>query len=250
MAHIARHDEILKILTRLRQISVYELTERLGVSEATIRKDLNILEEMGYLVRTHGGASLAEDRTLEIPLTARQEKYLEEKRAIARKAREFIREGDTIFLDSGSTNALLAKEIKDMSLRVICHSIGVMAELIDAPDIALVALGGNYQKDAGSFIGPLTVENLKHFQIQTCFIGAAGFSSKGVFSSQNIIEAQVKTEVLKVSDRRIVITDHSKYNHTAFVVFARADEIDILITDEHFQDVPILRALDIEVIRA
>jgi DeoR/GlpR family transcriptional regulator of sugar metabolism len=125
-----------------------------------------------------------------------------------------------------------------------------MAELIDAPDIALIALGGNYRKDAGSFIGPLTIENLKHFQIQTCFIGAAGFSSKGVFSSQNIIEAQLKTEVLKVSDRRIVITDHSKYNHTAFVVFAKADEIDILITDKHFQDIPILRTLDIEVIPA
>jgi DeoR/GlpR family transcriptional regulator of sugar metabolism len=250
MAHIVRHDEILKILSRLRQISVQELTERLGVSEATIRKDLNILEEMGFLVRTHGGALLAEDRKLEIPLSIRKDTHLAEKQAIARKAKEYIREDDTIFLDSGSTNALLAREIKDMNLRVICHSLEVMIELVDAPNISLTSLGGSYRKDAGSFIGPLAVENLRHFQIQTCFIGAAGFSSKGIFSSQNMIEAQLKREVLQVSNRRVILTDHSKYNLPAFAVFANADEIDILITDMHFPDEQILRSLNIEVLKA
>ena len=251
MAYIARHDEIMKILSRLRKISVQELTERLGVSEVTIRKDLNVLEEMGYLVRTHGGALLAEDRIQEIPLSMRKDdEYLSEKQAIARRARELIREDDTIYLDSGSTNILLAREIKDMNLRVICHSIGVMTELADAPGISLISLGGSYRKDSGSFIGPLAVEGLKQFQIQTCFIGTAGFSSKGIFSSQNIIEAQLKSEVLKVSDRRIVITDRSKYNRTAFSIFARSHTIDILITDKQFQDADTLRALDIEVILA
>jgi DeoR/GlpR family transcriptional regulator of sugar metabolism len=168
----------------------------------------------------------------------------------ARKGKELIREGDTIYLDSGSTNAILAREIRDMDLRVICHSIEVMVALADAPGIALISLGGSYRKDAGSFIGPLAVENLKHFQIQTCFIGAAGFSAKGIFSSQNMIEAQLKNEVLKVSNRRIVITDHSKYNLAAFAVFAKAEDIDILITDKQFADVKTLMALGIEVILA
>ncbi len=250
MAHITRHDDILKILTRLRKVSIADLTERLGVSEVTIRKDLNVLEEMGYLVRTHGGALIAEDRAREIPLTLRKTELLTEKQAIARKAKEFIREGDTIYLDSGSTNALLAKEIKEMNLRVICHSIDVMLELINAPDISLISLGGNYRKDAGSFIGQLALENLQHFQIQTCFIGAAGFSSKGIFSSQNIIEAQLKSEVLKISDRRIIISDHSKYNRPAFAIFAKAEDADIFITDRDFQEVDILRALNLEVILA
>ena len=100
------------------------------------------------------------------------------------------------------------------------------------------------------FIGPIAVENLKHFQIETCFIGTASFSERGIFSSQNIIEAQLKAEVLKISKRRIILADHTKYNSSGFCVFARPGEFDVLITDDGFQDAGRFQKLGIEVLRA
>ncbi len=250
MARLTRHEEIVRLVSKLREVSVGLLTERFRVSEATIRKDLTLLEEMGYLVRTHGGAVLAEDRRREEPLTARLEKYLEEKTSIVARAREFIHEGDTIYLDSGSTCALLAREIRDITARVICHSMGVYRELGASPGVSLFGLGGSYRKDAESFIGPIAVENLRHFRIETCFVGAASFDENGVFSAQNVIEAQLKTEALKASRRRIIVADSSKYRSFGFSVFARPGDFDVLITDGGFPDAAKLQALGIEIVIA
>lgn len=250
MGRDTRHEAIVHLVSKMREVSVQYLVERFGVSEATIRKDLTFLEEMGYLVRTHGGAILAEDRNQEVPLSQRETRNLAEKLAIVARAREFIHEGDTIFIDSGSTCRLLAREIRDMTIRVICHSLGVYEELKSAPNLSLFALGGSYRKDAESFIGPIAVDNLKYFQIQTCFIGTASFNDKGIFAAQNIIEAQLKAEVLKVSQRRIILADHTKYNTFGFSVFARPGDFDILITDKGFQGRDTLVALGIEVVMA
>ena len=236
MNHLPRHEEILKILTRLRSISVQELTSRLNVSEVTIRKDLSTLEEMGFIIRSHGRASLAEDSRTLRTLSTRKSINIEEKRRIAAKARTLIKEGDTIYLDTGSTCRYLAEEIRHMSLRVITNAIDVMNILAEEPGISLVSLGGSYRKEAGSFLGPVPIEALKSFQIETCFIGATGVLSRGVFSSQNIMESQLKQQVLAVSGRKIVLADSTKFGRSAFSVFARTSDIDILINDSTYKD--------------
>lgn len=231
MAHTPRHDDIIRILHSLKKVTVQELTERLQVSEVTIRKDLGVLEEMGRLVRTHGGAQLAEDSGLTRSLAERKEKYREIKKAIARQAAEFIREGDTIYLDAGSTCLFLAREIREMNLRVLTNSIEVMVELADMPGISLFSTGGSYRKAAGSFIGPVAMEGVKNFHIETCFVGTSGISNEALFSAQNSIESQFKAQVLRIADRRIILADHYKLGHSAFSVFARPGDVDLLITD-------------------
>ena len=250
MKHIPRHEEILEILTKLRTATVPELTSRLGVSEVTIRKDLTLLEEMGFVIRSHGSARLAEDTRALSTITTRKKTNLEEKLKIGMKARTLIREGDTVYLDSGSTCLALAESIKDMSLRVITNSIDVMNVLIEEPGISLVSLGGNYRKEAGSFLGPLPIEALKNFQIETCFIGTTGFISRGIFSAQNILESQLKSQVIQVSKRRVILSDSSKYGKTAFSVFARANDVDVLITDNNLKDPEELLKLGIEILIA
>jgi len=250
MNHQPRHREILKILTRLRSISVQELTVRLKVSEVTIRKDLSTLEEMGYIIRSHGRASLAEDSRTLSTLAARKIKNINKKKGIAAKAKDLIREDDTIYLDSGSTCRCLAEAIKNMSLRVITNSLDVMNILSEEPGISLVSLGGNYRKEAGSFLGPFPIESLKNFQIETCFLGTTGILPRGVFSSQNILESQLKQQVLTVSERRIILSDSTKLGHSAFSIFARSSDIDILITDSNFNSPEDLTKLGIEVILA
>jgi len=250
LSHIPRHDAILKIISRLRTVSVQELTERLEVSEVTIRKDLTLLEEMGSIIRTRGGARLAEDRAQLRNIQMRREEHREEKREIAQKAREFVHEDDTIYLDSGSTCMLIAQTLSEMSLRVVTNSLDVMTVLADAPGISLFSLGGSYRKEAGSFIGPLAMKTLTSFQIETCFVGATGFSGGGVFSSQNIIESELKAKALQVSKRRIIVADASKFGRDAFSVFARASDVDVLITDRWAEGMAGLQELGVEVIAA
>jgi DeoR/GlpR family transcriptional regulator of sugar metabolism len=250
MAFKERHTEILRILQRLKSVSVQTLTERLGVSEVTIRKDLTLLEEQGRLSRTHGGAVLSEDteRLRPIPVRRRENEGL--KRAIARRARELVREDDTIYLDAGSTCAALAREIRGMSLRVVTNSVDAVLELSDAPHVSLVSLGGSLRSEAGSFIGPLSLQALRNFQIETCFLGATGISAEGRFSSQNLMEAQLKALAIERSRRCVVLADHTKYSVSAFSVFATADRVDVLVTDAGFEQSQALEALGIEVLRA
>jgi DeoR/GlpR family transcriptional regulator of sugar metabolism len=250
VAYKDRHNDIINILTRLKKVSVQDLTERLNVSEVTIRKDLTQLEEKGKLLRTHGGAVLAEDREHLRTLSTRLHEKVPHKRAIASRARELVREDDTIYIDSGSTCYFLAREVKGMTLRVVTNSIDVMAELAPSATISLYSLGGSFRPEAGAFIGPVAEEALRFFQIETCFLGTTGISPEGLFSSQNTIEAQLKRKVRGASQRAAVLADHTKYGIKAFAVFSDALGIDILVTDEAFGGISELESRGLEVILA
>lgn len=250
MAHIPRHDDILKIVSRLRAVTVGELTERTGVSEVTIRKDLKLLEELGLVVRTHGGAQLAEDRSNLRTLAARQVERTGEKHAIAERAASLINEGDTIYLDSGSTCAALAEVISGMHVSVVTNSLPVLQILAAAPAVVLLSVGGAYRRDAGSFLGPVAIRSIRDLRIETCFIGATGVMHDGTCSAQNLLESEVKREVLAVSKRRVVVADSDKIGTTAFSVFAEAGDVDVIVTDSGCSDSDALIATGIEVIIA
>ena len=233
MALLERHSKILKTVEILRTVSVQELKDRLEVSEVTVRKDLSFLEDQGLILRTHGGARSAQDVHRLHPLMIRERENPALKRVIARRAAQLVQEGDTIYLDSGSTCQALAEELRDneRSLRVITNALPIMNILANANGISLFTIGGSFRRDAGSFLGPLSLANLADYQIETGFVGATGFTSRGVFSSQNIIESQLKKQVLASSGRRVILADSTKLNVRAFSVFARPGDVDILITD-------------------
>jgi DeoR/GlpR family transcriptional regulator of sugar metabolism len=245
-----RYEAILTMLKRLKKVSVQDLTRRFGVSEVTIRKDLSFLEERGKLIRIHGGAMLAEDEGRLRTIAIRQEEHAAEKLAIARKARELIRPGETIFIDAGSTCAALARVIRDMELRVVTNSLDAILELVDSAGISLFSTGGSFRPEACSFIGPGALETIRGIQIDTCFMGTTGFSRDGVFSSQNVVESQLKSAVIRASRRVVMLVDHSKYATTAFSVFARAEDIDVLVTDSAIVDENAISAPGIELVIA
>ena len=245
-----RYSEIMKILYKLKNVSVQTLTERLNVSEVTIRKDLSTLASHGKIIRTHGGAYLAEDMQRHNPINIRYNEQNAEKIAIAKKAKGLIKEDDTIYLDAGSTCHLLAEEIKDMNLRVVTDSLDVMNELSKSQYISLFSIGGSFRPDAGSFIGPISEKVIRNFQFKTCFIGASGISSDGNFSSQNTIEAQLKLAVIQSSQRKVILADSSKIGVMAFSIFARPEDIDILIVDDKVTNLEKFKSLDIEIIIA
>ncbi len=252
LALIDRHEKILKTIELLRTVSVQELKEKLDVSEVTIRKDLNFLEDQGLILRTHGGARLAQDANRMRILNVRERENPEKKRIIARRAARIIQEGDTVFLDSGSTCQALAEELRDTgrSVRVITNALPIINILADSEGISLYTIGGSFRREAGSFVGPLSLANLGDYQIETGFVGATGFDIKGVFSSQNVIESQLKSQVLESSKRRVILADSTKADVRAFSIFARPENVDILITDSGCPHCSSLSDVDIEVIIA
>lgn len=226
-----RHEDILRILELRERVSVAELTERLGVSEVTVRKDLSLLEEHGHLVRTRGGARLAQDRARLEPIERRLSARPTVKEAIAAAAAGLVREGETIYLDSGSTCLAIARLVRQMDLRVVSNSLDVLEELADAPSIVLHATGGTFRRDARSYIGPLAVDAVRRFHFDRAFLGTSGLTVEGVFSSQNAIESDVKRAVIAQAARSIVVSDSSKIGQAAFSIFARPQDVHMVVTD-------------------
>jgi len=243
-----RQEQILSLLQNLRQISVADLTERLGVSQVTIRKDLSLLEEKGLVLRSHGGARLAQSRTPMPNLNTRLTQNQEEKERIVAKARELIQSGDSLCIDAGATNLLLASLLGGMPLRVVTNSLDVLNALSLEESITLISTGGTLRRGAGSFIGPSAVETVKQYLFDIAFIGATSFTADGYFLTQNALEGELKRSVLDSARRRVILAESSKLGARAFSRFAGPDQVDVLITDKGFTQAEALQELGIEVI--
>lgn len=231
MTATERRQAIRAILNVRDSVRVVELSERLHVSEVTIRKDIVILEEQGYLQRTHGAVVPAERFDPRFSLSARKDANTGSKAAIAAGAREILHHGETVYIDSGSTCAAFASTIAEMELRVVTNSLDVLTLLADRASISLMALGGSYRHDAGSFIGPWTNLTLAQVQVDHAFLGASGVSLEGRFSAQNSIEAEVKRHAIASARTVVVLVDRRKIGVQAFSVFAEPQEIGVLVTD-------------------
>ncbi len=226
------------------------MADRLDVSEVTLRKDLAILEEMGLLQRTHGGAVLAEQAEENAVLSARREVRAESKVAIARAAQRLVSHGETILIDSGSTCAALATAVAEMDLRVVTNSLDALIILAGRPGIALHATGGSYRESGGSFIGPDAEEVISRMQFDHAFIGVTGVSEDGRFSSQNSIEAQFKREAIAAARNVVILADADKIGKHAFSVFATLREVDILVTESESPLLSVFREKGLDVIIA
>ena len=248
MASNPRHDRILNLLQNFRQISVTDLTERLGVSQVTIRKDLTKLEEQGLIQRSHGGARLAQAVKADSTVSTRKGIFHEQKDRITSKALELIQEGDSVCIDASSTNLLLAKKIKSLQIRVVTNSLEILSTLSSSRDLTLTAIGGNFRHDASSFIGPIAEDAVNQLQFDIAFIGATGISAEGDFLTHNTIEGRVKKAMLAAAKRRVILADSSKFEARSFSKFANADLIDVLITDKDFTESETFRKMGIEVL--
>ncbi|WP_435101841.1 HTH-type transcriptional regulator GlpR [Halarchaeum sp. P4] len=235
-----RKQEIVDLVNDRNGCSVDELADEIGVSEATIRRDLRDLDEQNLIERTHGGATPVVSHGR--PYEKRKVYHIEEKRAIADRAVEELHEKQVVAFDSGSTLIELAKRVPtDLSMTSITRMPSIAYELAERGHEAYLT-GGTYQKDGHSCVGPWADERIQQMNADLLFLGTDGIDEDGL-TAQDIQQAQSKRALIDNAKRVVLVADHSKFGDThAFEVASHA-ALDLLVTDDDVPP-PIRDALD------
>ena len=212
--------------------TIAELSEKLGVSEATVRRDLQSLEERNLVRRVHGGAEpVRQGGKAEPMFNEKTSLHATEKELIAKRAMDFIQDNDAIFLDGGSTVLALAHKLKERkNLTIVTNSLMAASELMETSH-RLILLGGEFRARSRTLVGPLTSRILDSLAIHTAFMGTMGFTAEAGISTSDPNEAYTKEEVMRHSSRVVLLADSSKLGTPSLAGSGNVDNIDIIITD-------------------
>ena len=226
-----RQQHILAHLNRNGRASVSELSQMFGVSEVTIRADLQVLVAGDLIVRTHGGAVLA-PRASELSLTLRRQQQVDAKERIGAAAAEFVANGDAIFLDASSTALALAHALRQRrDLTILTHSLVVAQSMLDASGVTVVMTGGTLQRETISLMGTDGLAILRKYNLKTGFFGAHGLSFPEGLTDVSAGEAEVKRQVVALCRQVVALIDATKWGRVGPASFARPKDLHVIITD-------------------
>lgn len=231
MIAVLRHREILAELTAKGAVRVSDLAQRFKVTEETIRRDLEKLAGEGRLLRAHGGATLQQDLDQEAPYWQRELINEDEKSAIAREAVKRVKPGTTIVLDASSTAWYMARLLPDLSLTVLTNSSQVAVALARHKSIKVIISGGILSPASLSFVGPLAEETIARYHADTAFLSCRAVDVEHGASDANELQAMVRRSMLNISDRHILMADHSKLGRRALAAIAPISQFHEAITD-------------------
>lgn len=227
-----RRIKIAEMLNKDKSMTVSELSELLGVSESTIRRDLRVLEVNGYIQRTHGGAILSTHTHYEPTYVEKEDYELPSKMKIGKMAVSMIDEGDSIILDAGTTTHMIAKSLPDIHLTVVTNSPVIAIELSERENIELIVTGGIERLSTKALVGPIAELAIKQFKVDKAFIGANAISFENGLMTPDIIEANTKKAMIEVSSESYVVVDHTKFGKKSFVKFADLKDVSAILTDD------------------
>ncbi|MCU1538361.1 MAG: ArsR family transcriptional regulator [Humibacillus sp.] len=231
-----RHHRHLEIVQRLKVhgvTSVEDLARSFGVSTSTIRRDLQLLDASGQLVRVNGGAvSPADDADVTRPFATVAAAHVESKRAVARRAAALVDDGATVLLDIGTTTHLLALELRGRPLTVVTASLAVLDALRDDGVVELVLLGGFVRRTYHSMVGVLTEDALRQVHADIAFLGASGVRGDGTVLDTTLVEVPVKRALLGAADRAVLLTDLHKFPGTGTLRVCGPEKLSAVVTND------------------
>lgn len=231
---VDRREKIMKLLAENGKVYVHELSAMFGVSEVTIRNDLDQLEKKNHLIRARGGALKMEGQvSLDFNLSEKHKLNYQEKSRIGKKAAGLIGDSETIILDSGTTTAEIAKNLAHVeNVSVITNAINIVNILIQYPSVKVIIPGGYLRKNSLSLVGPFASRSLKSLYVDKAFIGVDGFDpTLGAFTP-NIEEAFLNEIMIDIAKEVILVADSSKFNRKSLAHICPISRIDMIITDE------------------
>jgi DeoR family transcriptional regulator, fructose operon transcriptional repressor len=211
-------------------LRIPELAETLGVSEMTIRRDLEMLEDSGHLERTFGGAIVSEQTSFESNYSVRLHTRAAEKQALARYAASLIQDGDTVAIDASTTCLALAKELAKRRLTVITNGLDAAVELRHS-QCKVILIGGYLRQVAGSFAGPLALKALEGLRVDHVFFSGKGVLLEDGYLDSDLDEVEVKRVMIASAVHTTALMDSSKFGVHALGRIAPLDAIHLLVTD-------------------
>ncbi len=252
-----RRDQIARLVMESERVSVADLTGRFLVTDASIRRDLVILEEQGRLRRVHGGAvGGAASRPFSI-YAAKARDHRVQKARIGAVAASMISAGDVVFLDSGTTVAAIAAHVpgslrRANAITVVTHSLPVVEEIGGWESPHLICLGGLYLPDYRAVVGPQTMAGLRELSADVVFLGCEGFSIEQGLTTPHVLVAEVGALMAARARRVIAVADASKLGRSGFTPIVSIATVDALVTDAGAdpEEVARIRAAGVEVILA
>ena len=226
-----RTNRILELLVKEKKLEVAEISGHLGVSQVTVRKDLDAMETQGLITREHGFAVLSSTDDIK----GRLAWHYEEKRKIACLAADLVKDGDTIMIESGSCCALLAKALTEIrkGVTIITNSAFIADYIRRESDFQIVLLGGIYQQDAQVMVGPMVRQCAENFWVDRFFIGVDGWSARTGFTNQDQMRAQAVRDMARQADQVIVLTESDKFTRHGTVPLNLKDRVSTVITDQN-----------------
>lgn len=254
MLEAERHRLILKLSAERSVISVIDLVEILGASEATIRRDVNALAESGLLRRIRGGVEALQPRheahLVGIPFQLNESMCAAQKRAIARAAVELLKNGDSIVVNGGTTTFAMSEFLVDRQLDILTNSIPLMIRLLPTRN-RIVMTGGTVFREQNIVLSPYDHDVSDQFWGERLFMGCYGINRFGLMEADPLI-VQAQQKLLRRAERLVVLADSRKLRQRSSMIVAGLDRIETLITDEGAtdEDLDVFRQREIKVIRA
>ncbi len=230
-----RHERIVHEVKLRSAVRVADLADLLGVSDMTIRRDLDALDDAGLVLKVHGGATAIVDHSSNEPgFVTKSLRNTSEKAAIAKVAATMVEPGSSVGISAGTTTWRLAGDLLDVAdLTVVTNSVRVAEVFHDQPRTdRTVVLTGGVRTPSDALVGPIAVSALRHMHVDTLFIGVHGFSVRAGFSTPNMLEAETNRAFFAAAEKRVVLADHTKWGLTGLSSFADLADADVLVVDD------------------
>jgi DeoR/GlpR family transcriptional regulator of sugar metabolism len=227
----ARRTFIMDMVRNTGFCNAAELSRALGVSEMTVRRDIQRLAKEGLARAVHGGVSSATPLLGPVDFRLRSAQRLTAKQAIARKAVGLLAPNSVVAFDSGTTTLEVARLLPpDLRMSVVTHSLPVINVLSSRGNLEILALGGAFYTETQAFAGPITLQALSNIRVHTLLLGATSVRDNAMWCT-NTIDAATKHALIGAADRVVLLADSTKFNITAMMKVSDLSEVDMIITD-------------------
>ncbi len=230
-----RRNRVLELVRVRGFASLPDLATELQVSESTVRRDLDYLEETGVARRTHGGVFYTGPSPKLPHFDVRQSVEWDKKRQIAAAASRLVESGDTVLLDGGSTTYELARALVGKPLQVVTNSLPVAMLFSTTDTVDLVLVGGYVHSRTGVSLGPYANQMLADLNVQRAVLSVAGVNPRGYYNS-NLLLVETERAMMKAADEVIVVADSTKFGRTSLASLCELSEVDVLVTDDQIGD--------------
>jgi DeoR/GlpR family transcriptional regulator of sugar metabolism len=230
-----RRSRLLELIRLRNFVALPDLAQQLQVSESTVRRDLDFLEQAGTAKRTHGGVFYTGPSPKLAHFDLRQKTQWDKKKLIADAAAKLIEDGDTILLDGGSTTYELARLLVDRPLQVVTNSLPVASLFTSSPGVDLVLIGGYVHTRTGVSLGPYANQMLRDLNVRRAVLSVAGINPSGYYNS-NLLLVETERAMIEAADEVIVVADSSKFDRSNLALLGPLDAIDVLVVDNEIRD--------------